>query len=150
MKSSTKKLIEELCAALYELGEVADEAWLNGKQYGEAWEVVRLRWDAATAPIVHAAEKMGVPTRLFRVRRTEWMDVWVWLGRFPDSPPPVRKFRKFIRRLTRGIVRLVKRLRAINLLCQEAIPVLHAVAKALEPRAVMEKLWGETESVVNP
>jgi len=131
MSDSMKKLIDELCTALYELGEVADEVRQNGKQYADAWEAVRRRWDAATAPIVHAAREIGLPTRLFCLRRTEWMDVWVCLGRFPDSPPSVREFRKFVRRLKRSIVRLVKKLRASNPMCQEAIPVLHAVAEAL-------------------
>jgi hypothetical protein len=135
-----KKLIDELCAALYELGEVGDETWHNAKQYENAWETVRLRWNAATIPIARAAEKTGVPTRLFRLRRTEWVDVGVWLGWFPDSPTPVRRFRKFVRRLTRSIRRQVKKLRAINLAYQEAILVLCTVAEALAPRAAMEKL----------
>jgi len=134
------KLIDELCAALYELGEVADKAYQNGKQYWDAWEAVRLKWDAATTPIAHAAEKMSFPTWLFRLKRTEWMDAWVWLGKFPDSPPPVKKFRKFVRRLARSIVRIAKRLSAVDPMCQEAIQVLRAVAEALETRAAMEKL----------
>jgi len=106
MSDSMKKLIDELCAALYELGEMADETWQNSKQYADAWEAVRLKWDAATTPIAHAAREIGLPTRLFCLRRTEWMDVWVYLGRFPDSPPSVRKFRKFVRLLKRSIIRL--------------------------------------------
>jgi hypothetical protein len=140
MSDSMKKLIDELCAALYELGELADEACRNAKQYVDAWERVQRSWNAATAPVAHAAEKIGLSTRLFCLRRTEWMDVWVYLGRFPDSPPSVRKFRRFVRRLKRSIVRLVKKLRAINPVCQWAIPVLHAVAEALASWAAMEKL----------
>jgi hypothetical protein len=140
MSDSMKKLIDELCAALYELGEVADKVVPCAKEYGDAWEKVRCRWDAATAPIAHAAWQMGVPTRLFCLRRTEWIDVWVQLGRFPDSPPPVRKFRRFVRRLKRSIIRLAKRLCANGSMCQEAISVLHAAAEVLAPRAAIEKL----------
>jgi len=151
MSDSMKKLIDELCAALYELGEVADEAWKNGKQYAEAWEKVRRRWDAATAPLRRVALTMDIPVCLCRV--VKWrevgVEVWVLLGEWSLSAIQPSKFRKFVRRLTRGIRRLVKKLRAINPVCQEAIPVLHAVAEALAPRATMEKLCGETESVVN-
>jgi hypothetical protein len=140
MRRATKKLIDELCTALYELGEAADEARLNSKKYADAWETLRLRWEAATVPIAHAAEKMGIPTRVCHLRKTEWGDVCVWLGRCPDSPPPVRKFRKFVRQLTRGIIRLVKMLRANNPMCQEAILVLHAAAESLALRAAMEKM----------
>jgi hypothetical protein len=151
MSDSMKKLIDELCAALYELGEVADEAWRNGKQYADAWQTVRRRWDSATAPLRRVAEVMDIPVRLCRI--VKWrevgVEVWVLLGEWSISTIQPLKFRKFVRRLTRGIRKLVKKLHAINPVCQEAIPVLHAVAEALAPRAAMEKLCGETERVVN-
>jgi len=142
MSNSMKKLIDELCAALYELGEVADEAWLNGKRYADAWEAVRRRWDAATTPLRRVAETLDIPVRLCRV--VKWrevgIEVWVLLGEWSKSPIQPTKFRKFVRRLTRGIRGLAKKLRVINPVCQEAIPILHAVAEALAPRAAMEKL----------
>jgi hypothetical protein len=142
MSDSMKKLIDELCAALYELGELADEACRNAKQYVDAWERVQRSWNAATAPVAHAAEKIGLPTRLFCLQRTGeiGVEIWVLLGEWPKSPIQPLKFCKFVRRLTRGIVRLVKKLRAINPVCQWAIPVLHAVAEALASWAAMEKL----------
>jgi hypothetical protein len=142
MSDSMKKLIDELCAALYELGEVVDEAWKNGKQYADAWEAVRRRWDAATAPLRRVAEILDIPVLVCRI--TKWreigVEIWVLLGEWPKSPIQPLKFCKFVRRLTRGIVRLVKKLRAINPVCQWAIPVLHAVAEALASWAAMEKL----------
>jgi hypothetical protein len=136
MNSKTRRLLDELNAALSNLVEVADEAGPNSWQYWSAWEEVRRIWNAATAPIQRTAEGMGISTEVC------WVGDYacVRLGKWPGPPPSPPKFPKFVKSLTRGIIKRTKELRAVNTACKEAILILRGIAEALALRAAMERL----------